>query len=75
MDLKHLVEGIWGGQSILSAETDLFELEMLRWEKGTEWSPWNCILLTKEEASYHRMLDNVYEVSVTSDMTLVDRLM
>ena len=62
MDLKHLVEGIWGGQSVLSAESDLFELKMVRWERDKEWSPWNCILLTKQEATYHHKLENVLEV-------------
>lgn len=61
MDLKHLVEGIWGGQSVLSAESDLFELKMVRWERDKEWSPWNCILLTKQEATYHHKLENVLE--------------
>lgn len=62
-DLKHLVEGVWGGQSVLSAERDLFELAVVRWDRSVEWSPWNCIVLTHSEADYHQQLDNIQEVS------------
>ena len=62
-DLKHLVEGVWGGQSALSAERDLFELAVVRWERSVEWSPWNCVVLTHLEADYHQQLDHVEEVS------------
>ena len=61
-DLRYLVENIWNGQSVLSAHEDLFDLVLLRWNKYEEWSPWNCILLTKEEASAHAKLENVTEV-------------
>lgn len=60
-DLRYLVENIWNGQSVLSAHEDLFDLVLLRWNKYEEWSPWNCILLTKEEASAHAKLENVTE--------------
>ena len=62
-DLKHLVEGVWGGQSVLSAERDLFELAVVRWDRSVEWSPWNCIVLTHSEADYHQQLENIEEVS------------
>ena len=52
-DLRYLVENIWNSQSVLSAHEDLFDLILVRWNKCEEWSPWNCILLTKEEASAH----------------------
>ena len=61
-DMKHLVEGVWAGQSVLSAERDLFELTVVRWDRSVEWSPWNCVVLTHSEADYHRQLDNVEEV-------------
>lgn len=47
---------------MLSAHEDLFDLVLVRWKKYEEWSPWNCILLTKEEASAHAKLENVTEV-------------
>ncbi|XP_020618722.1 IQ and ubiquitin-like domain-containing protein [Orbicella faveolata] len=60
-DLRYLVENIWNSQSVLSAHEDLFDLVLVRWNKYEEWSPWNCILLTKEEASAHAKLENVTE--------------
>lgn len=60
-DLRYLVENIWNSQSVLSAHEDLFDLVLVRWNKYEEWSPWNCILLTEEEASAHTKLENVTE--------------
>ncbi|XP_069812186.1 IQ motif and ubiquitin-like domain-containing protein isoform X2 [Dendropsophus ebraccatus] len=57
-DLQYLVENIWGSNSALSACDDLYELAIVRWNKYYEWSPWNCILLTKEEAAAHLKLAN-----------------
>ena len=47
---------------MLSAVRHLFELVMVRWDAQEQWSPWNCILLTKEEAQGHCQLENVHEV-------------
>ncbi|KAK1168987.1 IQ and ubiquitin-like domain-containing protein [Acipenser oxyrinchus oxyrinchus] len=58
-DLQYLLRVIWATQSALSAWDDLYDLVMVRWNKYVEWSPWNCILLTKEEAATHLKLDNV----------------
>ncbi|XP_078595127.1 IQ motif and ubiquitin-like domain-containing protein [Branchiostoma floridae x Branchiostoma japonicum] len=60
-DLQYLVENVWNSQSILSAWDDLYDLVLVRWDKTEEWSPWNCILLTKEEASAHKVLDDLEE--------------
>ena len=57
-DLRYLVENIWAGQSAMSAEKDLFELIVVRWDIKHPWSPWNCILLTDEEAQAHVKLEN-----------------
>ncbi|XP_068132480.1 IQ motif and ubiquitin-like domain-containing protein isoform X2 [Hyperolius riggenbachi] len=57
-DLQYLVESIWASQSALSAGDDLYDLVMVRWDKYYEWSPWNCILLTKDEAAAHIKLGN-----------------
>ncbi|MBN3315065.1 IQUB protein, partial [Atractosteus spatula] len=57
-DLQYLVDVIWGAQSPLSAWDDLHDLVIVRWDRFSEWSPWNCILLTKEEAAAHVKLDN-----------------
>lgn len=61
-DLQYLVENIWNNQSILSAWEDLYDLMLVRWDKHEEWSPWNCVLLTKEEASAHDRLHSLEEV-------------
>jgi hypothetical protein len=58
-DIRYLVEKIWDSQSILSAWNDLYELVLVRWNRHEEWSPWNCILLTKDEAASHEKIDSL----------------
>ncbi|RXM27850.1 IQ and ubiquitin-like domain-containing protein [Acipenser ruthenus] len=58
-DLQYLLGIICATQSALSAWDDLYDLVVVQWNKYFEWSPWNCILLTKEEAAAHLKLDNV----------------
>ncbi|NXA98412.1 IQUB protein, partial [Melanocharis versteri] len=58
-DLQYLIENIWNYQSALSAYSDLYDLVMVRWDKQHQWSPWNTILLTKEEADAHLKLCNL----------------
>ncbi|KAF1485697.1 IQ and ubiquitin-like domain-containing protein, partial [Pygoscelis antarcticus] len=60
-DLQYMIENIWGCQSALSACSDLYELVMVRWDKQREWSPWNTILLTKDEVDAHLRLCNLQE--------------
>ena len=55
---------MWNSQSILSAWEDLYDLVLVRWDKHAEWSPWNCILITKEEAASHDKLENLDEVGI-----------
>ncbi|MCJ8735972.1 hypothetical protein PDJAM_G00253630 [Pangasius djambal] len=58
-DVRYLVDVVWGAQSALSAWNNLHDLLMLRWDRFCEWSPWNCILLTKEEAAAHLKVENI----------------
>ncbi|XP_045544064.1 IQ and ubiquitin-like domain-containing protein [Salmo salar] len=58
-DLRYLVDVVWGAQSALSAWSDMHDLVMVRWDCQWEWSPWNCILLTKEEAAAHIKMENI----------------
>ncbi|XP_042648469.1 IQ and ubiquitin-like domain-containing protein isoform X2 [Tyto alba] len=58
-DLQYMIENIWGCRSALSACSDLYDLVMVRWDKQNEWSPWNTILLTKNEAEAHLKLCNL----------------
>ncbi|XP_048512800.1 IQ and ubiquitin-like domain-containing protein [Athalia rosae] len=51
--IYHLVNNIWHGKSIVSENDDLFQLRLGRFNIHAEWSPWNCILLTEEEAEAH----------------------
>ncbi|XP_004418800.1 PREDICTED: IQ and ubiquitin-like domain-containing protein [Ceratotherium simum simum] len=60
-DIQYLTENIWASQSVLSAWTNLNDLVMVRWDKSLEWSPWNCILLTKDEAAVHLKLTSIEE--------------
>uniref|UniRef100_A0A8C0F149 IQ motif and ubiquitin domain containing n=1 Tax=Bubo bubo TaxID=30461 RepID=A0A8C0F149_BUBBB len=55
-DLQYLIENIWGCRSALSACSDLYDLVMVRWDKHCEWSPWNTILLSRDEADAHLKL-------------------
>ncbi|XP_049635333.1 IQ and ubiquitin-like domain-containing protein [Suncus etruscus] len=60
-DIQYLIENIWSSQSILSSCTEINEMVMVRWDKSMEWSPWNCILLTKHESIAHLKLKNIEE--------------
>ncbi|KAK3103197.1 hypothetical protein FSP39_017279 [Pinctada imbricata] len=40
---------------------DVLDLTLVRWDKHQEWSPWNCILLTKDEAAAHERLVDLEE--------------
>ncbi|GAB1865111.1 IQ and ubiquitin-like domain-containing protein [Camponotus japonicus] len=52
-DIYHLVNHIWHGRSAVSKINDLFVLRLVRYQKDVEWAPWNCILLTEDEAGVH----------------------
>ena len=49
----------WAGASLLSYDEDINELELVRWDCSKPWSPWNCILLTNQEAAAHRLLERL----------------
>ena len=61
-DIRYIVRSLWDSRSILCGLSDLYELRLVRWNRGKEWSPWNCILLTKDEAELHMHLDNLNKV-------------
>lgn len=58
-DIYHLVNNIWQGKSAISENRDLFILRMVRYQKDVEWAPWNCILLTKDEADIHYYINDL----------------
>lgn len=55
-DVQYIVETIWHGHSILSQTTDRHRLRLPRWMPSEDWSPWNCICLTENEAKTHLKL-------------------
>ena len=58
-DIYYMFDKIWNSQSILSANQDIYQLHFVRWNRNEEWSPWNCILLTLDEADSHLKLTNL----------------
>lgn len=61
-DIYHLVNHIWHGQSAISKVKDLFILRLVRYQKDVEWAPWNCILLTEDEAEVHYRIHDLTTV-------------
>lgn len=61
-DVRYLVQVIWAGSSALSSSSDLYSLVLVRWDWRSSWSPWNCILLSKQEAAAHMELRDLQQV-------------
>ena len=38
-------------------------LELVRWHAGVAWSPWNCCLMTSQEAKMHKKVQHMDVVS------------
>ncbi|XP_035219035.1 IQ and ubiquitin-like domain-containing protein, partial [Stegodyphus dumicola] len=49
-DIGHLVEKIWKNQSCLSGTANANDLEFIRYNINEDWAPWNCMLVTRQEA-------------------------
>uniref|UniRef100_A0A3Q3JXA8 Ubiquitin-like domain-containing protein n=1 Tax=Monopterus albus TaxID=43700 RepID=A0A3Q3JXA8_MONAL len=62
-DVRYLVDVVWGSRSAIHAGSNLYNLVFVRWESKKDWSPWNCILLSKEETSAHLEVHDVYETT------------
>lgn len=70
-DIRFIIENIWHGHSILSQNSHRPDLRLPRWKIGDDWSPWNCICLTENEARAHvkiKYLDKVYEENLMIDI-------
>lgn len=52
-DLRYLIDVVWNKKSVISGVRNLDDLILTRWDVSQELSPWNCILLTKNEAATH----------------------
>lgn len=68
-DIHFIVTHIWHAHSALSECNDIYKLRLCRWDKNRDWAPWNCILLTADEAKAHlriEELDKVYDENFLS---------
>lgn len=68
-DVRYLVEVVWVFRSARQDSSDLDGLMFARWDRGMDWSPWNCILLSKEEASGHKEVEDIREVHLCHMIT------
>ncbi|ESN96088.1 hypothetical protein HELRODRAFT_189102 [Helobdella robusta] len=59
-DIQYLVDCIWQMRSILSKNTNLNSLVLMRWDIKKEWTPWNSILVTMHEALCHLRVNDTY---------------
>jgi len=53
-DVRHLVLNIWSLKSALSNSEE--DLVLCRWRQSKPWTPWNCLLITKNELKAHSSL-------------------
>lgn len=70
-DMFHLVTRIWKRRSVISDTDDIYQLQMCRWFIDDNWAPWNCILLTREEAKEHLKIKDLKEVYDNSILSCV----
>ena len=59
-----MFKNIWDSHSALSEESDIYSLTFVRWNRREEFSPWNCILLTLQEAIAHLKLEDAEGVTI-----------
>ena len=53
---------LWNKSSAIGGIKAIEELILTRWDKKSEFSPWNCILLSKQEAVYHDKHENALDL-------------
>ncbi|XP_029010582.1 IQ and ubiquitin-like domain-containing protein isoform X2 [Betta splendens] len=70
-DVRYLVEVVWASRSAVHGSSDIYNLVFVRWERGIDWSPWNCILLSREETSAHLEVEDVHK---TYEATFIRRI-
>lgn len=61
-DFYYLITNIWHAHSAINESDDIYQLRLARWNVNTDWSPWNCVLLTDSEMREHTHIENIYEV-------------
>ncbi|CAL8291807.1 unnamed protein product [Boreogadus saida] len=60
-DMRYLVEVVWCGRSALSGAPGPQGLVMGPWVSRQAWSPWNCLLLTREENKAHLLVPDPHQ--------------
>ncbi|KAM7397307.1 hypothetical protein PAMP_020291 [Pampus punctatissimus] len=71
-DMRYLVEVVWASHSALHAGSDLYDLVFVRWDRHRDWSPWNCILLSREETSAHLEVEDVHKAYKTTFISRIE---
>lgn len=56
-EVYRLVSVVWKERSAISECSQLNMLRLVRWRRHEQWSPWNCVLLTRSEAEAHCRLE------------------
>jgi len=52
-DMHYLIDVMWNRSSAIGGSSEMDDLILTRWNRKDEFSPWNSILLTKQEAVHH----------------------
>lgn len=60
-DVRYLLEDVWTFCSAKES-SDLDRLDLVRWDRRRAWSPWNCLLLPREETSSHLQVPDLQQV-------------
>jgi hypothetical protein len=66
-----MFKNIWDSHSALSEESDIYTLTFVRWNRREEFSPWNCILLTLQEATAHLKIEDLEAVNICRTQVLI----
>lgn len=73
-EFGHLIGNIWQNTPIIGNDHELSDTNqwiVTRWNVREEWTPWNCVLLTRNYFNSHLKVDNVeqyYDASVISSV-------
>ena len=72
-DMRYLIDTIWRNQSIISEDSRLDTLFLVRWDASVPLSPWNCVLLTADEVAAHKALPDPARVYGTALLNRVQQ--
>ncbi|XP_008409464.1 IQ and ubiquitin-like domain-containing protein isoform X2 [Poecilia reticulata] len=72
-DIRYLIEKVWSSCSALNGSRDIYNLVFARWDVQEDWSPWNCILLSKEETSAHTQVEHIHKAYETTFIQWVEQ--